>query len=87
MFNWFKKLNAPYEGSNDKFIATVRDMRKALEEVETLDDLKILNAQVGLLTAYMTTQGDVRIIDEMRAELDFLLMKFQVQIMKDKREN
>ena len=87
MFGWFKKLNAPYEGSNDKFIAIVRDMRKALEEVKTLDDFKTLNAQVGLLTAYMTTQGDIRIIDEMNAELAFLLMKFQVQNIKDSHEN
>ncbi len=88
MLGWFKKLIVPYEGSNDKFIGVVRDIREGLENVTTLDNLKILNAQTSLLGAYMTTRGDVRIIDEIRAELDYQLMKFEIrkELKKDSHD-
>ena len=74
MFNWFKKVTKPYEGSSFEFIKAKRRFEEQIDmDTKTWDHNKAMS-QLNIMAQFMETQGDGRILTKchalMKSKLD-----------------
>ena len=74
---WFKKQSHE-NGSNEDFSKLYIELKLKLSQEPDIDEVSIINKQIGLLTEYMITVGDGKKVSELNAMIGIEIQRLTI---------